>query len=174
MDKTNFKLILLLVSAMSWSNVIYAQFSPKKIDSLVENAMKRFNVAGAEVGIVKDGKVLYSKGYGIKSIITKEKVTEHTQFAIASNSKAFTTAALSILVDEGKLSWSDKVKDHIPGFKMYNDYVTENFNIQDLLTHRSGLGLGVGDLMFFPNGSDFTIKDVYSSFQYFKPHLLQN
>ncbi|MGY0035574.1 serine hydrolase domain-containing protein [Pedobacter sp. NJ-S-72] len=74
-----------------------------------------------------------------------------------------------MLVDEGKLSWTDKVKDHVPGFKMYSDYVTENFNIQDLLTHRSGLGLGVGDLMLFPDGSDFTIKDVYSSFQYFKP-----
>lgn len=71
--------------------------------------------------------------------------------------------------DEGKLKWTDKVKDHIPEFKMYNDYVTENFNIQDLLTHRSGLGLGVGDLMFFPDGSNFTIKDVVKSFQHFQP-----
>jgi CubicO group peptidase (beta-lactamase class C family) len=78
-------------------------------------------------------------------------------------------AALSILEDEGKLKWTDKVKDHLPEFKMYNDYVTENFNIQDLLTHRSGLGLGAGDLMFFPDGSNFTMKDVLTSFQYFKP-----
>lgn len=61
------------------------------------------------------------------------------------------------------------MKDHIPEFKMYTDYVTENFNIQDLLTHRSGIGLGVGDLMFFPDGSNFTIQDVVSSFQHFKP-----
>ncbi|MGY0035573.1 serine hydrolase [Pedobacter sp. NJ-S-72] len=91
MKQPDYKLILLLVSAMSWSNLTYAQLSPNKIDSLVENAMKRFNVAGVAVGIVKDGKVLYSKGYGVKSTITKEKVDARTQFAIASNSKAFTT-----------------------------------------------------------------------------------
>ncbi len=102
-------------------------------------------------------------------IITKKPVNESTNFQIASNSKAFTTAALAILEEEGKIKWTDKVKLYIPEFKMYNDYVTENFNIQDLLTHRSGLGLGVGDLMFFPDGSNFTIKDVVSSFQYFKP-----
>jgi CubicO group peptidase (beta-lactamase class C family) len=60
------------------------------------------------------------------------------------------------------------VKDFIPEFKMYNDYLTENFNIQDLLTHRSGLGLGAGDLMFFPDRSNFTVNDVDKSFQYFK------
>ena len=99
----------------------------------------------------------------------KEGIILDTNFQIASNTKAFTAAALSILEDEGKLKWTDKVKDHLPEFKMYNDYVTENFNIQDLLTHRSGLGLGVGDLMFIPDGSNFTIKDVLTSFQYFKP-----
>ncbi|MBB6271325.1 CubicO group peptidase (beta-lactamase class C family) [Pedobacter cryoconitis] len=169
MNRAYLKLIFILLAVFTCCNVANAQLSSVKIDSLVENAMKKFNVAGVSVGIVKDGKILYSKGYGVKSIVTKEKVDENTQFAIGSNSKAFTTASLSILVDEGKLSWTDKVKDHIPEFKMYNDYVTENFNIQDLLTHRSGLGLGVGDLMIFPNGSDFTIKDIYSSFQYFQP-----
>ena len=102
-------------------------------------------------------------------LLQKKTVNENTNFQIASNSKAFTSTALAILEEEGKLKWTDKVKDHIPEFKMYNDYVTENFNIQDLLTHRSGLGLGVGDLMFFPDGSNFTVKDVVSSFQYFKP-----
>src|SRR5690606_10043601 len=70
------------------------------------------------------------------------------------------------LVDEGKLNWHDKVIDHIPEFRMYNDYVTANFNILDLLTHRSGLGLGAGDLMFFPDGGDYTITDVVTSFQH--------
>ncbi|MEN8194735.1 MAG: serine hydrolase, partial [Bacteroidota bacterium] len=125
--------------------------------------------AGVAVGIVKDGKIIHTKGYGVKSIETKEEVSKNTNFAIASNSKAFTATALAILVEEGKIKWLDKVKDHIPAFKMYNDYVTENFNIQDLLTHRSGLGKGVGDLMFFPDGSDFTIDDIVSGFQYFKP-----
>ncbi|GGW21933.1 serine hydrolase [Arenibacter certesii] len=125
--------------------------------------------AGIAVAVVKDNEVVHLKGYGVTSILTKEAVDENTLFAIASNSKAFTTTALAILVDEGKLSWDDKVVDHIPEFKMYSPYVTENFNIQDLLTHRSGLGLGAGDLMFFPDGSDFTIGDVLQSFQYQKP-----
>lgn len=146
-----------------------AQYASPQIDSLVNDAIEKLNVAGAAIAIVKNGKVIHSKGYGIKSFKTKEKVNEHTQFAIASNSKAFTTTALALLVEEEKIKWTDKVVDHIPEFKMYNSYVTENFNIQDLLTHRSGLGLGIGDLMIFPDGTDFTIDDVISSFQHFKP-----
>ncbi|MES2731009.1 MAG: serine hydrolase [Bacteroidota bacterium] len=157
-------LLLLFVSTAT-----YAQLTAQKIDSLMEDALVKFKVAGASIAIVKDGKVIHQKGYGLASITTKEKVNEYTNFQIASNTKAFTTAALSILEDEGKLKWTDRVKDHLPEFKMYNDYVTENFNIQDLLTHRSGLGLGVGDLMFFPDGADFTMKDVLTSFQHFKP-----
>lgn len=158
-----------LLFALFVSNTAFAQISSPRIDSMVTDALERFKVAGASVAIVKDGKVIHSKGYGFSDIDTKKRVNENTNFQIASNTKAFTSAALAILEEEGKLKWTDKVKDHIPEFKMYNDYVTENFNIQDLLTHRSGLGLGVGDLMFFPDGSNFTIKDVVSSFQHFKP-----
>jgi CubicO group peptidase (beta-lactamase class C family) len=120
------------------------------------------------IAIVQDGKVIHSKGYGVTSVKTKDKVNENTRFAIASNSKAFTSAALAILVDEGKLKWSDKVVDHLAGFKMYDTYVTANFTIVDLLTHRSGLGLGAGDLMFFPDGGDFRMEDILQSFQYQK------
>ena len=150
-------------------NMTFAQISSQKIDSLVAVALVKFKVAGASVAVVKDGKIIHSKGYGVADINTKKPVNENTNFQIASNTKAFTATALAILVDEGTLKWTDKVKDHIPEFKMYNDYVTENFNIEDLLTHRSGLGLGAGDLMFIPDGSNFTINDVVSSFQYFKP-----
>jgi len=146
-----------------------AQFSSRQIDSMMTDALTKFKVAGAAIAVVKDGKIIHQQGYGVTSVATKKPVNEFTNFQIASNTKAFTTAALSILEDEGKLKWTDKVKTHLPAFKMYNDYVTENFNIQDLLTHRSGLGLGVGDLMFFPDGSNFTINDVLTSFQYFKP-----
>ncbi len=168
MKKTATLLSSLLV-ILFVSNETVAQLTSPKIDSLVENALVTFKVAGASIAIVKDGKVIHQKGYGLTSITTKEKVNEYTNFQIASNTKAFTAAALSILEDEGKLKWTDKVKDHLHEFKMYNDYVTENFSIQDLLTHRSGLGLGAGDLMFFPDGADFTMKDVLTSFQYFKP-----
>ncbi|WP_116787360.1 serine hydrolase [Flavobacterium psychrotrophum] len=159
------KLLLMLLLCQG----AFAQLSTTQIDSLTNDALKRFNTAGCAVAIVKDGKIIHSKGYGVKSISTKEPVTDKTNFAIASNSKAFTCAALAILVDEGKMAWTDKVKKYIPEFKMYNDYVTENFTIEDLLTHRSGLGLGAGDLIFFPAGGDFTITDLLNTFQYQKP-----
>ena len=158
---------LLLVCFVSTTTV--AQLSSEKIDFLMTDALTKFKVAGASIAIVKDGKVIHSKGYGVADYTSKKPVNENTNFQIASNTKAFTATALALLEEEGKLKWTDKVKDHIAEFKMYNDYVTEHFNIQDLLTHRSGLGLGVGDLMFFPDGSDFTIKDVVTSFQHFKP-----
>ncbi len=164
--------ILLLISILLLSVIhftAYGQLSVKEVDRLVEDAMEKFNVAGVAVGIVKDGEVFLAKGYGLKSVEGKEKVDEHTSFAIASNTKAFTAAALAILVEEGKLTWLDRVVEYIPEFKMYNEYVTQNFIIQDLLTHRSGLGLGAGDLQFWPSGSDFTMADLLTNFQYFEP-----
>lgn len=140
-----------------------------EIDQLVAQAMEKFEVAGVAVAVIKDGRVVHKKGYGVRSIESGLPVDERTNFQIASNSKAFTTAALAILVDRGLISWKDKVKQHIPEFTMYNSYVADNFTIEDLLCHRSGLGLGVGDLMAFPDGADFTIQDVLSSFQHFKP-----
>ena len=170
MNKRSSKLILLLLLILGVNTpVLFSQVTSQDIDNIVAQAMDNFTVAGVAVAVVKDGKIVHQKGYGIQSIATKKKVTENTNFGIASNSKAFTTACLAILVEEGKMSWTDKVIHYIPEFKMYNDYVTQNFNIQDLLTHRSGLGLGIGDLMFFPDGSNFTIDDILGSFQYFEP-----
>ena len=140
-----------------------------QIDSVAERARRAFDVPGIAVAVIKDGKIIHSRGYGLRSLNTKEPVDENTNFGIASNTKAFTTAALGILVDEGKLRWDDKVRDYIPEFKLYNPYVTEEFTIRDLLTHRSGLGLGAGDLMFFPDSSDFTLKDVIYNLRFLKP-----
>src|SRR5690606_19406661 len=132
------------------THFVHSQITPAQVDALVKEAMEKFEVAGAAVAIVKDGKVIHQKGYGVQSLTTNAPVTENTNFAIASNTKAFTSAALALLQEEGKINWNDKIFEHLPEFRMYNDYVTQNFNIQDLLTHRSGLGLGAGDLMFFP------------------------
>lgn len=139
------------------------------IDSLVEVSMSKFPHAGVAVGVIQDGEITHLKGYGVASKNKNTPVDENTLFAIASNSKAFTATALGILADRGKISWTDKVIDHIPEFRMYDPYVTANFTIADLLTHRSGLGLGAGDLMFFPDGADFTVEDVIRSFQYQTP-----
>lgn len=140
-----------------------------QIDSVTERARRAFDVPGIAVCVIKDGKVIHSKGYGVRSLRTGQPVDENTLFGIASNSKAFTTAALGMLADEGKLSWDDKVRKFIPEFKLFDPYVTEEFTIRDLLCHRSGLGLGAGDLMFFPDGSDFTITDILHNLQYLKP-----
>lgn len=165
----NRSIIFILLITFAISHKGNSQLKSEEVNALVETTLEKFGSAGMAVGIVKDGTVIHSKGYGIKSKNSNDYVNEHTQFAIASNSKAFTTTALAILVEQGKIDWDDKVIEHIPEFKMYNSYVTENFTIQDLLTHRSGLGLGAGDLMFIPEGSDFTIQDILSNFQYFEP-----
>jgi CubicO group peptidase (beta-lactamase class C family) len=162
----SFLLILgVVVSSYTFAQTVSESF----VDSVVTRSMEEMAQAGIAVAVVKDGEVLLAKGYGVSSIETNEKIDEHTLFSIASNSKAFTTTCLGMLVDEGKLNWNDKVVDIIPEFRMYDPYVTENFNIQDLVTHRSGLGLGAGDLMFIPDGGDFTIDDVLTSFQHQEP-----
>ena len=149
---------------------VFAQpLSRTAIDSLVERTLQAFDVPGISVGVIKDGKLIHAKGYGVRSLNTKQKMDENTLFGIASNSKAFTAASLGILVDEGKIKWDDKVRDYIPEFKLYNPYVTEEFTIRDLLTHRSGLGLGAGDLMFFPDSSNFVLKDIIYNLRFLKP-----
>jgi CubicO group peptidase (beta-lactamase class C family) len=139
-----------------------------QIDSLVEKVRVLFDVPGIAVAIIKDDSIIHSKGYGYRSLATKQLVDENTLFGIASNSKAFTAAALAMLVDEGKIKWDDKVTQYIPNFKLYNPYVTEEFTIRDLLTHRSGLGLGAGDLMMFPDSNTFTRQQIIYNLRYLK------
>ena len=139
-----------------------------EIDKLVTRTLETFNVPGIAVAVVKDDRIVHMKGYGVRSITTGEKTDENTLFAIASNSKAFTSAALGILIDEGKLTWETKVIDIIPEFRLYNSYVTEDFNIKDLLTHRSGMGLGAGDLMLWPDSSSFTKEEIIHNLRYLK------
>ncbi len=170
MNKSKLQKLAVLLVIVAACSIAQAQvLSNEAIDSLVERSMKAFDVPGISVGVIKDGKVIYAKGHGLRSLNTKQPMDENTLVGIASNSKAFTTAALGILVEEGKIKWDDKVRDYIPEFKLYSPYVSEEFTIRDLLTHRSGLGLGAGDLMFFPDGSDFTLKDVIHNLRYLKP-----
>jgi CubicO group peptidase (beta-lactamase class C family) len=163
------KYILSFVVLLFCLGSVFSQsITTAEIDQLVERTMKTFQVPGMAVAVVKDGKVIHLKGYGVRSLKSDKKVDENTLFGIASNSKAFTAATLAILVDSKKLSWNDKVIKYIPEFRMYNPYVTEDFTIRDLLTHRSGLGLGAGDLMIWPDSTDFTIKDIIYNLKYLK------
>lgn len=145
------------------------QITGRQIDSIAEKTLTTFNVPGIAVAVVKDGKVMHSKGYGVTSIRTGEKVNEHTRFAIASNSKAFTAAALAMLIDSAKLEWTTRVTDIIPEFRLYTPFVSENFTVADLLCHRSGLGLGAGDLMFWPGSPRFSKQEIIHNLRYLKP-----
>jgi CubicO group peptidase (beta-lactamase class C family) len=141
---------------------------PADIDATVDAAMKRFGVPGMSVAIVEGDKTVHAKGYGVRELGKPEKADEHTVFPIGSETKAFTAAALGILVDQGKLKWSDPVVKHMPEFRMHDPYVTEHMTVRDLLTHRSGLGLGQGDLLIIPS-TDRSRTDIVHALRYLKP-----
>ena len=128
-------------------------------DAYMADTLKTFKVPGIAVAIVKNGKVVMERGYGVRELGQPAKVDAHTLFAIASNTKAFTAAALQQLADAGKLKMDDRVIDHLPWFRMSDPYVTHEMRIRDLLAHRSGLSLGAGDLLYWPPTS-YTTKDV--------------
>lgn len=141
---------------------------PADLDAWVARSMKTFDVPGLSLAIVKDGKVVIAKGYGVRKLGESIPVDENTMFAIGSNTKAFTTACLAMLVDQGRIAWDDRVYQHLPGFQMYDPYVSHEMTIRDLLTHRSGMGLGEGDLLFWPQ-STYTRGDIIEKLRYMKP-----
>ncbi|MEL7361910.1 MAG: serine hydrolase domain-containing protein, partial [Bacteroidota bacterium] len=102
------------------------------LDAYIEAALDDWPVPGLAVAIVKDGAVVHAKGYGTRTLGADHPVDEHTLFAIASNTKAFTAALLAMLVDEGRLGWDDRVVDHLPYFELYDPYVTESMRVRDL------------------------------------------
>jgi CubicO group peptidase (beta-lactamase class C family) len=142
--------------------------SSQAIDRTVARSLQAFDVPGMAVGIVKDGKLVFAKGYGVREQGKPEPVGTRTLFQIGSNTKAFTAAALAMLIDEGKLRWDDRVIDYLPQFRLYDPYVTRELTIRDLLSHRSGLGTGAGDLMFFPE-TDFTREELIRGLRHLKP-----
>ena len=133
---------------------VFAQTNlPPDLDAYVERVQKQFEVPGISLAIVKDGKVLLAKGYGARKLGASDAVDAGTVFAIASNTKAFTATALGLLVEEGKLEWDAPVIRYLPWFRLSNPYVTAELTVRDLLVHRSGLGLGAGDLLIWPGSN---------------------
>jgi CubicO group peptidase (beta-lactamase class C family) len=141
---------------------------PAGFNERVEKLRKQIGAPGVSVAIVEDGKVTLARGWGIRDITTNKPVDADTIFFTGSTGKAFTNAALATLVDAGKIKWDDKVIDHMPDFRMWDPWVTREMTIRDLLVHRSGLGLGQGDLLFLPN-SDLTRKETVRRIRYLKP-----
>ena len=134
---------LVLALALPWlcPAATFGQAAPLDgLDAYIERTMPQWEVPGLAIAVVKDDSVIFARGYGVRELGRPEPVDENTLFAIASTTKAMTAAALGMLVDEGKLDWDDPVTQHLPGFQAGDSYVTREFTVRDLLTHRSGLG----------------------------------
>ena len=138
------------------------------VDEYVGRVLQEFGVPGMAVAVVKDGEVLLARGYGVRRAGEPARVDADTLFGIASNTKAFTCAALSILVEEGRLAWDDPVTKYLPAFQMYDPWVTRELTVRDLVTHRTGLGLGAGDLMWWPP-TTFARAEIVRGMRWVKP-----
>jgi CubicO group peptidase (beta-lactamase class C family) len=159
-------LFLCLLLTLSVAPCAFAQEAPLQgFDEYVNKALKDWEVPGVGVAIVKNDKVVLAKGYGVRKLGDPTPVDERTIFAIGSSSKAFTAAALAMLVDEGKIKWDDPVTKLLPGFELYDPYASKEMTVRDLLCHRSGLERG--DLMWY--GSDYGRDDIIRRARFLKP-----
>ena len=155
--------LVLMVASLPALAAPPANFA-KRVDAVRTAA----EVPGMAIAIVENGKVTLARGFGVRKLGSPEKVDGDTIFMTGSTGKAMTAAALATLVDAGKLKWDDRVTDHIPGFQMYDPWVTREMTIRDLLVHRSGLGLGAGDLLVIPRGT-LSRAEVVKRLRYIKP-----
>lgn len=163
--RTTFMLAMIL--GLAGTSICYAEPDKNDIDNIVQRAMDEFSVPGMTVSVVYGDDVFYARGKGIVETGKPEKVDAATLFQIASLTKAFTTAALAVLVDDGKIDWDAPVIDYLPEFRMYDAWVTREFTVRDLLTHRSGLSPGAGDLLIIDGKS--TPDDVVRAMRHLKP-----
>jgi CubicO group peptidase (beta-lactamase class C family) len=139
----------------------------KEIDEYASKAGRDWKVPGFAMAIVKDDRVIFAKGYGVRELGKTEAVDADTLFAIASNTKAFTAAALATLVDEGKLKWDDPVTKYLPSFQLYDPFVTRELTVRDLLSHRSGLATFGGDLLWYE--SDYSREEILRRIRHLRP-----
>lgn len=160
------KVILLAITFLSVNLTAQTDIT-KKLDSLIIYSLKDWKIPGAAIAIVKNDSVIFSKGYGVREEGKNDSVTENTLFVIASCSKAFTTTALAIIVDKGKINWDDPVVKYLKGFEMYDPWVTKEITIRDLVTHRSGLATFSGDFLWL--ASNYKSDDIIARAKYLKP-----
>lgn len=156
------------VSALSIANVWAADITPAQVEAYVAKAVEDFEVTGLAITVVTKDSVVFQDVYGVRDVRTGVPVDENTIFPFASISKAFTTAALAMLVDEGKLDWDDPVRNYIPEFEMSDPYITAEFSVRDLVTHRSGLPPGAGDLLLIPDANP-EVSDILAAIKHIPP-----
>ena len=166
------RMVRLFVAALMLPAALAAQAKPAapppNFDAYVAAVMKQFEVPGMGIAIVKDGQVVLARGYGVKRFGSPDKVDADTRFGIASNTKAFTALALGMLVEEGKLEWDAPVVNYLPQFMMWDPWVTRQITVRDILVHRSGLGLGAGDLLWWPP-TTYTPPEIMRRLRYIEP-----
>jgi CubicO group peptidase (beta-lactamase class C family) len=141
---------------------------PPDLEGYVARAMRAFEVPAMAVAIVKDGQVVSARGYGVRKLGDPAAADAQTLFGIASNTKVFTATALGMLVDDGRIQWDAPVVGYLPWFQMWDPYVTRELTVRDLLVHRSGLGLGAGDLLWWPP-STYDRKEIARRLRYVRP-----
>lgn len=141
---------------------------PVSIGSLADGSFRTFNPTGMAVAVVKDGEMIYNGGFGLKSADKKVPMDTKAVFNIASCTKAFTAAAMAMLVEQGKVKWDDKVIDYVPGFQLADPWITAQLTIRDLLCHRSGLETFYGDLLWY--GTDYTDEQILSRLRHIPLH----
>jgi CubicO group peptidase (beta-lactamase class C family) len=164
--------LLLPVLALALAGATAADAQPagvmRELDAHVWRVMRSFDVPGIALAVVKDDQVVAARGYGVRKLGDPAAVDARTLFGIASNTKVFTATALGMLVEEGKLRWDGRVVDYLPWFQMWDPYVTRELTVRDLLVHRSGLGLGAGDLMWWPP-STYDRNEIARRLRYIEP-----
>ncbi|HZX81690.1 MAG TPA: serine hydrolase domain-containing protein, partial [Lysobacter sp.] len=146
-----------------------AQAADPAVDAAFDAAMQRYRLPGLAVGVVENGEVVYTRTAGELAAGGGQPIDSKTLFKIASNTKAMTAATLGRLVDAGKLEWHDPVVKHLPQFRMHDAWVTREMQVRDLLIHNSGLPVGAGDLMLWPEPNDFTRADIIQGLGHLKP-----
>ena len=163
--------LLALGTALAWAPLA-AQAIPAtgdEVERLVDQAFARYALPGMAVGVIQDGQVVHIATRGKLAIDGDRAVDADSLFKIASNTKAMTGAVLARLVQAGKLAWDDPVIKHLPQFAMHDAWVTGHMQVRDLLIHNSGLGLGAGDLMLWPEPNDFDRADIIAGLAHLKP-----
>lgn len=166
MSRCSVLLWTLLIAASAWAQPATTP-DLATIQQRIEQARSDWQVPGLAVAVVKDGHVVMSRGFGVRELGKPDTVDSETVFAIASNTKAFTTAALAILEEEKKIAWDDPVQRHLPWLQLYDAYVSVEIRVDDLLCHRSGLGTFSGDLLWW--GTSYSPEDVLRRSRHLKP-----
>lgn len=137
---------LIILPASSQDRALLTSVLPV-LENYIVKSMAEENIPGAVVVVVKDGKVAYLKGFGVRVLGQTDPVDEHTPFALASVTKNFTNTLVARLVDQGKLAWNDKVIKYLPDFQLSDPKIAQEITLEDLLSHRSGLPDYTGDTL---------------------------